>query len=349
MNTLIVPCAGRSSRYPKMKPKWMLTHPEGMTMLQKNLSAVNLNLFNRIIITILKDHDKNYNALGFLKEVFPENKFEVLILDDLTSGPAETVYDTLKKKEVSGSFVVRDSDSYAQFSLDHLGSNFLVGINVNKILSTDRLSDKSFVILDGQNLVTGIVEKKIVSEHICLGVYGFTSSTDFIQIFESFKPGLHQKEIYLSHVMAAILINNRVHYTESDSYEDWGTLDAWKKTMQRHSCYFFDLDGVLLKNTGKYGEKNWDNTFEPIEQNIQFLKKLYLSGAQVILTTSRPEKYRSQIEDFFNKNGIQIHAIVMGIHHSPRIIVNDFAPTNPYPSCSSVNIPRDGILEEYFN
>ena len=162
MNTLIVPCAGRSSRYPKMKPKWMLTHPEGMTMLQKNLSAVNLNLFNRIIITILKDHDKNYNALGFLKEVFPENKFEVLILDDLTSGPAETVYDTLKKKEVSGSFVVRDSDSYAQFSLDHLGSNFLVGINVNKILSTDRLSDKSFVILDGQNLVTGIVEKKIV-------------------------------------------------------------------------------------------------------------------------------------------------------------------------------------------
>ena len=26
MNTLIIPCAGKSNRFPNMKPKWLLTH-----------------------------------------------------------------------------------------------------------------------------------------------------------------------------------------------------------------------------------------------------------------------------------------------------------------------------------
>lgn len=349
MNTLIVPCAGRSSRFPNMKPKWMLTHPEGMTMLQKNLSAINLNLFNRIIITILREHDKKYDAALFLKQVFPEDNIEILILDNLTSGPAETVYETIREKEVSGSFVVRDSDSYALFSLEHLGFNFLVGMNLNKFLSTERLSDKSFIVLDDHKLVTGIVEKQVVSDFVCLGAYGFKSTSDFIQAFEKLKNGHHQKEIYVSHITSVLLIEDRFQYTEADMYEDWGTLDVWKTLMQKRSCYFFDLDGVLLRNTGKYGKNNWDNTFEPITANIQFLKKLNLSGAQLILTTSRPEKYRSQIENYFKENDINIHAIVMGINHSPRIIVNDFAPTNPYPSCSSVNLPRNGLLEDYLN
>jgi bifunctional N-acetylglucosamine-1-phosphate-uridyltransferase/glucosamine-1-phosphate-acetyltransferase GlmU-like protein len=349
MNTLIVPCAGRSSRFPNMKPKWMLTHPEGMTMLQKNLSAIDFNLFNRIIITILREHDDKYDAALFLKQAFPEDKIEILILDNLTSGPAETVYETLRKKVVKGSFVVRDSDSYVLFSSSHLGDSFLVGMNLNKILSTDRMSDKSFVILDNYKQVKGIVEKKIASDYVCLGVYGFKSSSDFIHAFEELKISQNHKEIYASHVVTILLRNERFHYVEADIYEDWGTLDVWKSLMQRRSSYFFDIDGVLLKNTGKYGKNNWDNTFDPIEPNIQFLRELHLSGAQLILTTSRPEKYRSQIENYFKEKNINIHAIVMGIYHSPRIIVNDFAPTNPYPSCSSVNLPRNGLLEEFFN
>jgi len=33
MSTLIVPCGGKSSRYPGMKPKWLLTHPDGYTAI----------------------------------------------------------------------------------------------------------------------------------------------------------------------------------------------------------------------------------------------------------------------------------------------------------------------------
>ena len=35
--TLIIPAAGKSSRYPNMKPKWLLSHPTGKLMIEKVL------------------------------------------------------------------------------------------------------------------------------------------------------------------------------------------------------------------------------------------------------------------------------------------------------------------------
>ena len=37
MKTLIVPCAGRSSRFPNMKPKYLLTHPDTPTLERAGL------------------------------------------------------------------------------------------------------------------------------------------------------------------------------------------------------------------------------------------------------------------------------------------------------------------------
>ena len=34
-------------------------------------------------------------------------------------------------------------------------------------------------------------------------------------------------------------------------------------------------------------------------------------------------------------------ALIMGLNHSERVIVNDFSDSNPYPSCSAINIPRN--------
>ena len=31
----------------------------------------------------------------------------------------------------------------------------------------------------------------------------------------------------------------------------------------------------------------------------------------------------------------------MGLNHSKRTVINDFSPTNPYPSCGAINISRD--------
>ena len=38
--TLLLPCAGKSSRYPGTRPKWMLTLPEGELALARAAASV---------------------------------------------------------------------------------------------------------------------------------------------------------------------------------------------------------------------------------------------------------------------------------------------------------------------
>ena len=51
MSTLILPCAGASSRYPNMRPKWALNHPDGSMMVTKGISGMDLSNVEKIVLT----------------------------------------------------------------------------------------------------------------------------------------------------------------------------------------------------------------------------------------------------------------------------------------------------------
>ena len=111
--------------------------------------------------------------------------------------------------------------------------------------------------------------------------------------------------------------------------------------------YIFDIDGVFLRNTGRYGSKNWGNSCVPIEANIRKLKQLSDKNAEIIFITSRTEEYLSDFRKLLEDEGISFKQIISGCNHNRRVIVNDFASSNPYPSCESVNLPRNGDLGDY--
>ena len=186
MKTLIIPCAGKSTRFQNMKPKWMLTHPDGKLMIEKAMEGLPLNKFDRIIITIVKEHALKYEAETILKQALnlqKNRKIEILKLDDFTSCQSETVYLTLEKMKVKGEFVVKDSDNYVKV-IDCLKPEFIVGLDINKFdKEIYRLKSKSFLMVNDQNIITDIIEKKIRSENICLGVYGFNNPAKFIEAY----------------------------------------------------------------------------------------------------------------------------------------------------------------------
>ena len=354
MSTLIIPAAGRSTRFPNMKPKWMLTHPDGTLMIEKSLAGMPLNKFDRIIITIGKEHTKEYDAKLILEQVFntkKNKKIEILELDNLGTGHADAVYQTVVKKKVTGSFVSKDCDNHVEIK-KFPSTEFVVGLNVSTFpKEISRLKTKSFLVVNDQRIIVDIIEKRISSEYICLGVYGFESAEKFKKAFEALtkdSKGDHTG-VYLSHVISYLIGTHAsvYSYAEASDYEDWGTLDDWKIIQARHSTYFLDIDGILLKNKGKYGKENWSNSLPLLEENIKAVKKLYDTGAQIIITTSRGEKHLSEFKKVLKKFGITPHAFVTNCNHAPRILVNDFAPTNPHPSCTAINVPRNGSLETY--
>lgn len=354
MKTLIVPCAGRSSRFPNMKPKFLLTYPDGNLMVKKSLSGINLEWFDRIIITVVKQHNDTYGAKMILEQVFDiehNTKFSICVLDDFTSCQAETVVRTIEREIITGEIIIKDSDNFVKLSNNVNFDDAIVGLNIETFdKDINRLSAKSFLTVNEQGIVVDIIEKRIKSQFICLGVYCFSDAAAFVRTYNIINENNeHNREIYISHVVSYLIGIGEYafRYIEAEDFEDWGTLDDWKFVQQKNKTYFIDLDGVLLSNRGKYGSKNWNNSIEPLMENINIVKRLYVNGAQIIITTSREEIYRERIVHFFQEQGIKLHALIMGCNHSCRVIINDFAPTNPYPSCEAINIKRNGDLSDY--
>ena len=146
MRTLIIPCAGKSSRFPNMKPKWMLTHPDGKLMIEKALGGLDIDSFDRIIITIVKYHAEKYEADVILSQVFKDvPKVELCILDDFTSSASETIYSTINEMDIKGSFVVKDSDNNVGVELPDNISNSIVGYDLYKHPDVSNIDRKSVV------------------------------------------------------------------------------------------------------------------------------------------------------------------------------------------------------------
>ena len=71
MKTLIVPMAGRSSRYPGLRPKWMLSHPMSNTFMGiASILGLNLDFFDKIYFVALQEHEDKYSFhKGFLEDL----------------------------------------------------------------------------------------------------------------------------------------------------------------------------------------------------------------------------------------------------------------------------------------
>lgn len=351
MSTLIIPCAGKSSRFPNMKPKYMLTHPDGKLMIEKSMENINLDVFDRIIITIVKPHDEKYDAKLWMEQVFANNpKVEICMLDDFTSSASETVYLTLTKMNVTGSFVIKDSDNRVGIHFDPDIKNMIVGYDLHQHRDITNVPGKSFLILKTDNTIDDIIEKQIVSNIICLGVYCFENATDFKNAYlEKQQQNAQSGEMFISHIVSYMIKNKKSKFTAvmASSYDDWGTLTEWTAVQKAHRTYFVDVDGVIMKNSGKYGKTNWYNNTVVLQENVETLKQLQDNGAQIVITTSRTEEFRPGLEKILAEHGIKPYAILMGMNHAARVVINDFAPTNPYPSGLAITLPRNSNIKDY--
>jgi hypothetical protein len=45
--------------------------------------------------------------------------------------------------------------------------------------------------------------------------------------------------------------------------------------------------------------------------------------------------------DEMKRYNIPYDMLIMGLPHCKRVVINDFANSNPYPACESINLPRN--------
>ena len=119
------------------------------------------------------------------------------------------------------------------------------------------------------------------------------------------------------------------------------SLTDWLSIRRKYRTFFVDLNGVVFKNKGKYGKKNWDTKNEIIKKNVKTLLNLNSNGAQIVFVSARLEKNQNKITIELKKMGFSNFKLLLGLNHSQRILINDYFLTNPNPSSLAINIPRD--------
>lgn len=338
---LIVPMAGKSTRFPNVKPKWMLTHPSGRFMAIEAIRGLNLDDFERINFVYLQEHqDKHKFLKGFheeLEDLGLLGKSNLIPLREPTADQPETVLQALKIAAIKGPILIKDSDNYFEATVSPV--NYVCSCDLNS-LGLVKARNKSYISLNGLGKVANIVEKQVISSTFCVGGYGFRDASVFESALDRLGP---MKERYISNVIYDLLLQGQdFESVPVKNYSDWGTIEDWDRYKRTFGTLFIDLDGTLVKNSSAHFPP-YIGESEPLRANVDTVIELQRSGKfQIIITTSRPEKYRAVTEQQLATIGIQYTALIMGLHHSKRIIINDYSKSNPFKSCDSINLKRDG-------
>ena len=343
--------AGRSSRFPNMRPKWMLTHPmTNRFMVTESILGLNLDFFDNIWFICLQEHEDKYQFMkglvSELDEVGLRAKSNIVLLPEQTDSQSETVYTFLSGQELEGFVFIKDSDGFYRCDVEE--RNQVAYFDLNDMDDINART-KSYIELDVNNVITNIVEKKVVSSTFSSGGYGFADAKEFCKTFEKLQD--MDGECYISHIIFEMMLSGSTFYgTKTTDFKDWGTLDAWNKYKSQYKCLFVDIDGTLVTNSSIHFPP-YVGSGDPLEDNIELLDDLHQQGkVKIILTTSRPERLRQLTLMELQTKGIPYDELIMGLPHCQRVVINDFARSNPYPSCSAINIPRnENNLKEFLS
>ncbi len=340
--TLIIPCAGKSSRFPDVRPKWMLTHQNNKPMVVDSITKISG--YSEIVIAILKEHDKKYDAAAGLTKAFSDAgyKITVVILPEPTSSQAETIYKTIKQANITGSILVKDCDSQFSLNINTIPRGNFVCTAALEDFDEINPSSKSYIKSSNTGTIEAIKEKQIISSQFSMGGYGFECAKEFSEAYVNIVTHFLGKEMYVSHVIDSMISNGFVFWnTHVKDCKDWGTIEDWKRDILKQKNYIVDIDGVLMQNSGKYFKPRYSESTPCVQKNVDIINKKYNEGSRIILMTARDSSLREFTENQLKKHGVNYHVLLMDNLHSQRIVINDFSTMNPFPSAVALSIPRN--------
>jgi hypothetical protein len=328
---IIIPCAGLSSRFPNLRPKYLLTDYSGKMMIEG--AAKNFIGKYPVTITILKQHDDIFDATKLLEEVFGD-RVKIVRLDEPTTGPADTVYQTLKLAGIDpGSpFLIKDSDGFYDSEL--VEGNAIYVCNLNKNPTIKNVHAKSYTVTNEQGLINSVVEKQIVSNNFCAGGYQFESAGQYMEIFDTIKNTV-TSEIFVSNIIDYMIAQGSIFVEqEVTNFYDLGTAPDWFEYNDRPT-YFCDIDGTILVN--RHPSEAW----KPLLDNVRVLLEEQARDCKLVFTTARPTKFEAKTREMLDELGFKNYVLIMATNHSRRVLINDFSHSNPYPSAVAINLPRN--------
>ncbi len=296
MRTLIIPCAG--GRTIDGVPAYIKRHPDGKFLLSKCMEGLDLSRIRDILVVIPENEERQFSVTEQIRrEPGLGDRVKVQVLSRATMGAAETVYMAIKATGLTGSVLIKDCNN--TIHIDGMpDGNFVAGLDLAAYKrDIHNLRYMSFLILNEQKQILDIVEKQIRAECICVGLYGFKDTRDFMFAYERLSDASYGiRQLYISHVISYLIgYQGRLfHYLAVDRYEDWRDEKSWLDIQNQYGNYFLSLDSILpdVCNIDKFAGA---------------VNQLVSNGARVYaLTSRRKEEAVDPTYRLLEENGAQM-------------------------------------------
>lgn len=316
MRTLILLCAGEKAI--NNIPVFLNRHPDGKILAEKAIEGIFVESFDEVIFTVLKSVNEKYQVEKILNtEISSHNNIRIFELDKPTSGPAESVYLTIKGANIEGEFAVRDSLNGITISNEFTG-NYVAGLDLTKYEDdVFNVRSKSFIVTNEQGQVLDVIEKRFRSDIISVGLYGFKKTSDYIMAYEKLNDINYPiSKMYLSNVISYLIgYKQRVFHCASVSFhEDWGSIETWSRIEKKYATIFIDVDKLL-------GECYKDELADFLTENLSVL---YNKSFSIVLFTRSIGVNKKQVYNMLYEKHIHCIDFICGVSHSTeQIMVSD--------------------------
>lgn len=346
MTTLIVPAAGESTRFGSLRPKFLLQHPHGKSMLAAGLEGLSPSVKSALkaaIIIVQEDHMKDVDENVLSEQVRDSIGLvpRFVRIENQTNSQVETIIRGIDVMSSDGPILVKDCDNYISFpdTKKDISENYVAFASLKKNPEVVAFN-KAFIQMEVGNRVYGIAEKEIISPYIYTGLTRFSSASSFIAAQYSIEK---QGITFVSDIIKVFLDQGYEFFgLEADKYFDWGTAREWQKYLNRFSTLLIDVDGVVTTNMSPVSKSNNWSKFTPISENVEALLAIQeLENTKLVFLTARSLEYKDNLIAHLTGIGFRNFELICGLPHAKRILVNDFADSNPYPSALAINLERN--------
>ena len=237
---IIIPMAGQGKRFKDngiTKPKFMIK-VKNKSLFEWSLDSLPLDISKKIIFVCLEEHEKNFKISEFIKNImnekYPNAKYDLVYLENTTSGQAETVLHAKHLVDLDSSLIIYNIDTH--FISTRLKSKILTLKNkkIDGILGCFESYDEnlSFIKLNQDGFVTKIKEKEKISNLASTGLYVFSNARQFIEAAETMiKNDIKVKdEFFVSEIYNILLKSGRRFDIDiAEEFVPFGTPEDIKK------------------------------------------------------------------------------------------------------------------------
>ncbi|MFZ2502297.1 MAG: hypothetical protein WAW88_06480, partial [Nocardioides sp.] len=336
-----------SVRFGLPRPKFLLQHPQGETMLTAGLRGIDAAQFDGVVVVSLEEYFAPHSpvsAAALVRELEAALgvSVDLRLLPEATASQVDTIEKGVEALGGDGPFVVKDSDNYVGLPAGWWREDRAAFVAYGDLAKFPAVvaANKSYVIVGALGYLQDMVEKRVVSSSFNVGTVGFTSASQFVYARAELELG---REAFVSDVVSRLLAEGQAYQAvEVEAYEDWGDLAAWRRYCEGFATVFCDLDGVLAHNAHPLDDSGGWESFDAIAPNVAALHDRF-PGEQTrfVFATSRAERVRPQVQAALEAAGFTGFDLLMGLPHATRFLINDFAATTGHPTAVAINLPRN--------